>query len=71
MAHCRQQASFTDSFEAIFPAEWYSSPISAHKSAFLLYHFLVLTRSLATLGRTTASRTWPGPAAPQPGPAAA
>jgi hypothetical protein len=26
-----------------FLAEWYSSPHSAHKSAFLLYHFLVLT----------------------------
>jgi hypothetical protein len=26
-----------------FPAEWYLSPSSAHKSAFLLYHFLVLT----------------------------
>jgi hypothetical protein len=31
-----------------FLAEWYSSPSSAHKSAFLLYHFLVLTIAVAT-----------------------
>jgi hypothetical protein len=37
MAHSRSQASFIDSFEEIFPTEWYLSPSSAHKSVFLLY----------------------------------
>jgi hypothetical protein len=32
-----------------FQAEWYLSPSSAHKSAFLLYHFLVLTGGLLTV----------------------
>jgi hypothetical protein len=36
-----------------FQAEWYLSPSSAHKSAFLLDHFLVLT-ALIIIKPTTA-----------------
>jgi hypothetical protein len=34
----------------LFPAEWYLPPSSAHKSAFLLYHFLVLTYAPSITG---------------------
>jgi hypothetical protein len=34
-----------------FQAEWYLSSSSAHKSAFILYHFLVLTECTRGLGR--------------------
>jgi hypothetical protein len=34
----------------LFSAEWYLSPSSAHKSVFLLYHFLVLTYAPSIMG---------------------
>jgi hypothetical protein len=33
-----------------FPTEWYLSPSSAHKSAFLQYHFVVLTYAPSITG---------------------
>jgi hypothetical protein len=46
-----------------FSAEWYLSPSSAHKSAFLLYHFLVLTPCPSRHGWPCVVKPWWSPGA--------